>query len=101
MPDKPSEKEDEYFARQEFERKKKEEAEKEGRLEAEEKKKLKDLHYMSCPKCGMGLVEIDYKGINIDKCSSCEGIWLDAGELDAVLKLEGSGISKFLSAFKR
>ena len=101
MPDKPSEKEDEYFARQEFERKKKEEEEKQQKLEIEEKKKLKNLHFMNCPKCGMGLVEIDYKGINIDKCSSCEGIWLDAGELDAVLKLEGSGISKFLSAFKR
>jgi len=28
-------------------------------------------------KCGMNLVEIDYKSIKVDRCSSCEGIWLD------------------------
>lgn len=39
-------------------------------------------------RCGMELIEIDYKGIEIDKCSECEGIWLDAGELEAVSKLK-------------
>ena len=29
-------------------------------------------------------IEIDYKGIKVDKCSACEGVWLDAGELEAV-----------------
>ena len=45
--------------------------------------------------------EIDYKGIKIDECSECEGIWLDAGELDAVAKLEKSGLDKFFSIFKK
>jgi len=43
-------------------------------LAEEEKKRLKELHYMRCPKCDMELIEIDYKGIKVDKCSECEGI---------------------------
>jgi ribosomal protein L37AE/L43A len=98
---KPSEKEEEFFARTEFERKKKIEEEKHKRLAEEEKKRLKELHYMQCPKCGMELIEIDYKGIKIDECSECEGIWLDAGELETVAKLEKTGLDKFFSIFKK
>jgi hypothetical protein len=98
---KPSEKEEEYFARTEFERKKKIEEEKHKRLAQEEKKKLKELHYMRCPKCGMELIEIDYKGIKIDKCSECEGLWLDAGELEDISKLEKSGLDKLFRVFKK
>lgn len=98
---KPSEKEEEYFARMEFEKKKRLEEEKHKALAEEEKKRLKELHFMRCPKCGMELIEIDYKGIKVDKCSECEGIWLDAGELEAVSKLEKSGIDKLFSVFKK
>jgi len=98
---KPSEKEEEYFARMDFERKKKLEEEKHMKLKEQEKKRLKELHYMRCPKCGMELIEIDYKGIRIDKCSSCEGIWLDAGELETISRLEKTGLDKFFSIFKR
>ena len=98
---KPSEKEEEFFARTEFEKKKKIEEEKHKRLAEEEKKRLKELHYMQCPKCGMELIEIDYKGIKIDECSECDGIWLDAGELEAVAKLEKTGLDKFFSIFKK
>lgn len=97
----PSEQEEEYFARLEYEKKRKLEEEKHKKLAEEEKKRLKELHYMKCPKCGMELIEIDYKGIKVDKCSECEGIWLDAGELEAVSKLEKSGLDKLFSVFKR
>jgi len=98
---KPSEKEEEYFARMEFERKKKEEEEKHRKLAEEEKKGLKESHHMNCPKCGMKLIEIDYKGIKIDRCSGCEGIWLDAGELEAVSKMEKTGLDRFFSLFSK
>jgi uncharacterized protein len=98
---KPSEKEEEFFVRMEFEKKKKIEEEKHKRLAEEEKERLKKLHYMQCPKCGMELIEIDYKGIRIDECSECEGIWLDAGELETVAKLEKTGLDKFFSIFKK
>ncbi len=101
MVRKPSELEEEYIARMEYEKKKKIEEEKHKRLADEEKKRLKELHYMRCPKCGMELIEIDYKGIKVDKCSECEGIWLDAGELEAVSKLEKTGLDKLFSVFKK
>ncbi len=49
MPNKPSEQEEEYFARMEFEKKKKAEAENHAKMVEEEKSKLKELHYMHCP----------------------------------------------------
>jgi hypothetical protein len=97
----PTKTEDEYIARMEFEKKKMIEEEKHKSLAEEEKQRLKKLHYMQCPKCGMELIEIDYKGIKIDECSECEGIWLDAGELNTVAKLEKSGLDKFFSIFKK
>jgi nitrate/TMAO reductase-like tetraheme cytochrome c subunit len=97
---KPSEKEEEFFARQEFERRKKIEEEKYKKMAEEERKRLKELHFMKCPKCGMDLVEIDYKNIKADKCSHCDGIWLDAGELEALFNLEKSIFDKILGVFK-
>jgi len=101
MPVKPSEKEAEYFARQEFDKKMKIEEENRKRMEEEEKKKAKELHYMHCPKCGMKLIEIDYRGIAVDKCSSCEGVWLDAGELEEVSKLEKVKLDNWFTVFKK
>ena len=101
MVRKPSSKEEEYFARQEFEQKKMIEEEKQQKLAEAEKKKAKRLHWMKCPKCGMNLVEIDYKNIEVDKCSHCDGVWLDAGELDSVAKLDKTSIDKLFSVFKK
>ncbi len=93
--------EEEYFARIEFEKRKKLEAEKQTQIVEEEKKKLKEIHYMHCPKCGMQLIEIDYKRIAVDKCSSCEGVWLDAGELEAVSAMDKGALDKLFSVFKK
>lgn len=101
MLKKPSEQEEEYFARIEFEKKKKIEEEKHKQLAEQEKKKLRELHYMRCPKCGMELIETDYKTIKVDRCSECDGVWLDAGELEAVSKLEKSGLDKLFGVFKK
>jgi len=84
-----------------MERKRKAEEEKQRQLAQDEKKHLKELHFMHCPKCGSNLSEIDYKGVKIDKCFNCEGIWLDAGELESVSKLEKSSVDKFFSIFKK
>ena len=86
---KPSEKEEEYFARQAVERMKKEAEARQSRMAEEEKRRLKELHYMHCPKCGHQLAELDYKGIKIDRCMNCHGVWLDAGELEQVSQREG------------
>lgn len=101
MTQKPSEREEEYFVRMEFERRRQAEIGKHKRDTQEEKERLKSLHFMKCPKCGMELIEIDYRGVKVDKCSACEGVWLDAGELDAVAGLEKSVLDGLFSVFKR
>jgi len=86
---KPSEKEEEYFARQAIERMKKEAEVRQASMTQEEKQRLKDLHYMHCPKCGHSLSEIEFQGVKIDRCLSCQGVWLDAGELEQISPKEG------------
>jgi uncharacterized protein with PIN domain len=95
-----NENEEEYFIRLEFERAKKVEEDLKKKMLEDERSSLKELHYMRCPKCGMQLVEIDYKGIKIDKCTECNGVWLDHGELEAIVNLDKSVISRLLSGFK-
>jgi hypothetical protein len=52
---------------------------------AEETRRLKDLHFMKCPKCGHDMKEETVEGVSADRCTHCEGIFLDAGELEQIL----------------
>ena len=78
--EKPSENEEEYFARQQIESKRKAAAERHAKIEAEEREAARALHFMKCPKCGMQLEEISLGDVRVDKCFHCQGLWLDAGE---------------------
>ena len=49
-----------------------------------DRKRLKDQHFMRCPKCGHEMREETLDGVTIDRCSYCEGIYFDAGELDQI-----------------
>ena len=98
--DKPSKAEDEYFARQELERRKKWAQEKAASMAAEEREKLKQLHYMKCPKCGMDLREIELHGVKVDQCGNCGGVFLDAGELDQFEHHEQGVFNKVFSIFR-
>ena len=92
--DKPSDQEDEYFAKKEFERRKKIACEKQMAMAAAEQKQLKELHFMHCPKCGMDLAEIELEGIKVDKCTCCRGIWFDDGEVEQLLERESASFLK-------
>jgi uncharacterized protein len=99
--DKPSKAEDEYFARQELERRKKWAQEQAGKMASEEKERLKQLHYMKCPKCGMDMKEIELHGVKVDQCASCGGIYLDAGEMEQLTKHEDHGVmNRVFSMFR-
>jgi uncharacterized protein len=51
--------------------------------EAEEtQRRLKEAHFMKCPKCGHDMKSETLDTIEIDRCSFCEGVYFDAGELD-------------------
>ena len=91
-------KEEEYFARIEFERRQKQLKEKPRQMEEEEKKRVKDLHWMRCPKCGMEMIEIDFEDIKVDKCSSCLGIYFDDGEIAQLVEKNKPGFMGRLSS---
>jgi hypothetical protein len=85
MVKKPSEKEEEYFLRMEAERIRRLREEHERKVAAAERQRLKELHYLHCPKCGMKMTTSSLDGIEVDVCPDCKGIYLDAGELDKIL----------------
>jgi uncharacterized protein len=101
MPVKPSTNEEEYFARQEAERRRKSAEERQAKLLTEERERERALHFMRCPKCGMQLEEIAFGDVRVDKCFSCEGLWLDQGELEVIRQKEGGFMGRMLSAFRR
>jgi len=84
--------EDEYFVKKEQEQLAKLKA-KQG---AETKEVENKASHMKCPKCGEPLKVRSFQKVEIDQCTGCGGIWLDAGELEQVAeKDEGSWLGRF------
>jgi Zn-finger nucleic acid-binding protein/predicted RNA-binding protein with PIN domain len=83
--------EDEWFLKNERElleaarvAREKREAERSTREKDEERKRLREAHFMKCPKCGHALREEVMEGVTIDRCTFCEGVFFDAGELERI-----------------
>ena len=88
-PGKPSQNENEYFARQDAEWIKAQRA----KLDAERALKEKgQATTMKCPRCGGRLMEKKYHNVNIDVCESCRGVWLDRGELHMLAHVEATAM---------
>ncbi len=88
---KPSTNEDEYFARENLEKVRKLALEQSKLLQREEKEALKKLHWMHCPKCGMELQTVEFKGVEIERCFSCGATVFDHGELEKLGLTESKG----------
>jgi membrane associated rhomboid family serine protease/Zn-finger nucleic acid-binding protein len=41
---------------------------------------------ITCPDCGSSMTEVDHKGVLIDRCDACGGVWFDRGELNPYLR---------------
>jgi hypothetical protein len=68
----------------------KRERERAAQEEASQREARKAQHFMKCPKCGHDLAEEDLEGVKVDRCSFCEGVFFDAGELESIFtKREG------------
>src|SRR5436309_849675 len=90
--EKPSRAEDEYFVRQDLERKKQWAKENAAKMAGAERDKLKEAHWMHCPKCGSELHTVELHGVSVDTCPVCHGTWLDAGQLEHLLQPEKSDL---------
>lgn len=80
MTDKPSQNEDEYFARQNAELLR----EKRSQLESARAEAERSSHFMKCPKDGYDLTTAVYHAVTVETCDHCGGMWLDAGEVEAL-----------------
>ena len=51
--------------------------------------------FMKCPVCkDVTLLMSEKKGVEIDYCPECRGIWLDRGELEKIMEKEDTYINK-------
>jgi acetyl-CoA carboxylase beta subunit len=69
----------------------KRERERQEKETTDERRRLKEQHWMRCPKCGHPLKSEDLDGIEIDRCTFCEGFFMDAGELEQLFLQKEQG----------
>jgi acetyl-CoA carboxylase beta subunit len=65
-----------------------------------EKRQLKELHWMHCPKCGQKLTREEHGSVEIDVCPSCRGLWLDTNELETIVASESGFLLSCLRALR-
>jgi Zn-finger nucleic acid-binding protein len=60
---------------------------------------------LACPRCAVNMVTIEYDrtGVEIDYCASCGGVWLDAHEMEQIIRalfeeLETKNLSDYIAA---
>ena len=54
---------------------------------------------MDCPICKNAMITLELQEVEIDHCTDCGGIWLDAGELEMLLG-EPEKAKQLLNSFK-
>lgn len=47
-----------------------------------------EQNVLRCPKCGGTMRTYERNRVHIDQCDTCRGIFLDFGELEALLRIE-------------
>lgn len=67
-------------------------------LKDEARERGEDVPTMSCPRCEGQLHEREYDDVHIDQCDTCQGIWLDAGEFEHLVRQE-TGPSRWFRVF--
>lgn len=100
MPDKTLSPEDEYFLKEDLEKLKQLRAERDKARAAQAQDAKRSAHFMKCPKCGSDLKETHFRDIAVDVCTGCNGVWFDAGELDALLGTRENAIGRFMRSFR-
>ncbi|MBA2502325.1 MAG: zf-TFIIB domain-containing protein [Pyrinomonadaceae bacterium] len=61
------------------------------RMETESRAQVTAAAALRCPKCDGTLETVSFENVQIDRCNKCQGVWLDAGELEQLTKHEAGG----------
>jgi hypothetical protein len=97
----PTPAEDEFFAREDAEKKRRIALAVQRETAVAEREQLRALHHMRCPKCGLELQEVAFRGVQADLCFACGGLFLDRGEIDRIASPEQKGIMAGLLSLLR
>ena len=62
-----------------------------AKMKVAEEAKAAGTSSMLCPRCDGALTQREINEVSIDSCPKCGGTWLDLGELEKIVKREGSG----------
>jgi uncharacterized protein len=98
--DKPSDPEEEYFAKEDLEKVKEIRAKLDAERAQAAKDHLRETHWMRCPKCGHELRETNVRDVAVDVCTHCRGVFLDKGELELLVGMREPILKRLFSAFK-
>jgi hypothetical protein len=55
--------------------------------------------FMDCPVCKNAMITLELQDVEVDHCTGCGGIWLDAGEMEVLLGNSG-GAAELLKSFE-
>ena len=86
---KPSTTEDEYFAREDAEKKRMLALQQIKAMGESERQRLQQLHHMRCPNCGMELHSLAMRDVTVAKCFNCHGVFLEEAVLQKLVGEEG------------
>ncbi len=64
-------------------------------LEQADREERRLAHWLKCPKRGSDMEVEHLEGIEVDRCTVCEGVYFDHGELEALLLGRQEGRFKF------
>lgn len=45
---------------------------------------------MKCPKCAAEMKKVSFRGVEVDRCSGCQGLWFDMLEHEDIKAVSGS-----------
>lgn len=54
-----------------------------------------------CPNCNEPMIVLEWKGVEIDVCPSCQGVWLDLGELELIAEQAGVDPGPLIDALEK
>jgi hypothetical protein len=95
--------EDEYFKQEEAETRRYQDWEEDRQralAQQGERERAVALQVRRCPKCRIALEPQQLGEVPIERCNSCNGVWLDEGRLERLMQPEQSFVKRILRALR-
>lgn len=95
--------EDDYFKQEEAETRRYQDWEDDRQkalTQQGERERAIALQVRRCPKCRIALEPQQLRQVQIERCNSCNGVWLDEGGLERLMEPEQSFVKRILRAIR-